>query len=323
MSIVLEEKTYAQKMAEEVEPYLELHGESRETERENGKRIFYVKYLADQPKGVVLISHGFTESTEKYKENIYYFLKAGYDVYMHDHCGHGRSYRLVEDMSLVYVDRFERYVEDLLHMTKLIEKEHPGLPLYLYGHSMGGGVAAAAAARRPKVYAKLILSSPMIRPITGGLPWGVTKLIDGAACLMGKEKDYVPGAHPYGGMEKFEDSASVNKERFLYYEKKRATQSIYQTCAPSFGWLREAIRLNHDLQSQAWKRISVPVLLFQSGKDTFVVGEQQELFVKKINEHGKTRAKLVRFPEAKHEIFNSDSDTVERYWNMIFKFMQE
>ena len=84
--------------------------------REKGKKIFCARARADNPKGVVIISHGFTETIEKHLETIYYFLCGGYHVYMPEHCGHGRSYRLCGegDLSLVHVDDYRRYVEDLL-----------------------------------------------------------------------------------------------------------------------------------------------------------------------------------------------------------------
>lgn len=75
-------------------------------------------------KEFFLISHGFTETSEKYKELIYYFLRGGYHVYIPEHCGHGHSYRLVEDPSLVHVDCYKRYVADLLFVARTAKKEH-------------------------------------------------------------------------------------------------------------------------------------------------------------------------------------------------------
>ena len=60
-------------------------------------KIHVQRYLAEKPKGVIIISHGFTEAAPKYDEMIYYFLKAGYHVYMPEHMGHGQSYRLTAD----------------------------------------------------------------------------------------------------------------------------------------------------------------------------------------------------------------------------------
>ena len=67
-------------------------------------KIHVQRYLAEKPKGVIIISHGFTEAAPKYDEMIYYFLKAGYHVYMPEHMGHGQSYRLTADSSLVHID---------------------------------------------------------------------------------------------------------------------------------------------------------------------------------------------------------------------------
>ena len=126
-----------------VEPYLAAHAEEFYWERESGHPIHVLRYRAFRPRGVVVISHGFTENAEKYKEIVYYFIKEHFHVYLPEHCGHGKSYRLVEDPSLVYVDSYHRYVEDLLFVARKAKAEACGLPLVLYSHSMGGGIAAS------------------------------------------------------------------------------------------------------------------------------------------------------------------------------------
>jgi lysophospholipase len=138
---VLQEKNYAERMQNGVEPYLAAHAEEFYWERESGHPIHVLRYRAFRPRGVVVISHGFTENAEKYKEIVYYFIKEHFHVYLPEHCGHGKSYRLVEDPSLVYVDSYHRYVEDLLFVARKAKAEACGLPLVLYSHSMGGGIA--------------------------------------------------------------------------------------------------------------------------------------------------------------------------------------
>ena len=92
---ILKEQDYQEQMEHVVEPYL--HSRERELwlEREHGKKIYVRCYQAKKAKGILLISHGFTETSEKYKELIYYFLRGGYHVYIPEHCGHGHSYRPV------------------------------------------------------------------------------------------------------------------------------------------------------------------------------------------------------------------------------------
>lgn len=96
--------------------------------KESGHPVHVLRYRAFRPRGVVVISHGFTENAEKYKEIVYYFIKEHFHVYLPEHCGHGKSYRLVEDPSLVYVDSYHRYVEDLLFVARKAKAEACGLP---------------------------------------------------------------------------------------------------------------------------------------------------------------------------------------------------
>lgn len=322
--ILLSEEGYCKAMDEVVTPYLEKRMQTQYGEREAGKKIFFVRALADEPKGIVVLSHGYTETIEKHRETIYYFLRGGYHVFMHEHCGHGRSYRLcsdTEDLSLVYVDHYERYVEDLLFVSRMAAQEFPDLPLYLYGHSMGGGIAAAAAAGAPKLFSAIVLSSPMFRPDSAPLPWGLASLSAGVICLFGKKEHYVIGHHPYDGQEQFADSAGISEARFLYYQKKRDGEPLFQMSAGSFGWLWQAVRLHRFLMRRAWRDIACPVLVFQAEQETFVSNEEQERFVEKMNGRREGNAELVRVSGVKHEIFSSGMTVLEEYWARIFAFL--
>lgn len=307
-------------MEQSVLPYLRERQSQLWLERQRGRKIHCMRYRAEQASGVVVISHGFTESAEKYQEVIYYFLKKGFHVYCMEHCGHGHSYRLVQDLSLVHIDCYERYVEDLLFVAGTAKKENETLPLYLYAHSMGGGIGAAAAAREPDCFEKLVLTSPMLRPKTEPVPWWLAKLIAGIYCLLGKEEDYVMGQKPYGGLEQFAESASTSEARFAYYQEKRKAEPLYQINAPSYGWLRNAGRMNRYLRREGWKRISAPVLLFQAERDDFVSLREQERFVRKLS--GRGEAQLVKTVGTKHEIYNADETVLEPYWERIFAFLE-
>ena len=104
----ISQKEYEKKMQDVAEPFLKQRREDFWLERETGRKIHCVYYRADNARGIVIISHGFTETAEKYKENIYYFLQQNYSVYIPEHCGHGRSYGLLKKNSPVYVDFWER-----------------------------------------------------------------------------------------------------------------------------------------------------------------------------------------------------------------------
>ena len=317
---IISDNQFAEFMAETVEPFLAQRQKEFQIPRDGGASLYCVRYEAEQPKGTVLISHGFTETAEKYLEIAYYFVQHGYCVYQPEHCGHGRSYRLVDDPSLVHVDRYERYVQDLLAAADVAKREHPELPLYLYGHSMGGGIAAATLSERPELFQRAVLSSPMIRPLTAGIPWPVAKLLANILCLTGKAKQYVPGGGPFDGKERFEDSASTSRARFDYYQKKRNAEPLYQMNAASCGWLREAARLNSYIMRKGWKHIQTPMLLFQSQDDAFVSAEEQDRFVEKVANAGRAPIKKILIPETRHEIFGSEDRVLRDYWEQIFAF---
>ena len=109
---IIREENYEYAMRNEVEPYPAAHCRDKfvtgAKEDGQGKTTraakLHVKfYETERPKGVVIVSHGFTEGVPKYDEMVYYFLKAGYHVCIPEHTGHGLSYRLTEDPSLVPV----------------------------------------------------------------------------------------------------------------------------------------------------------------------------------------------------------------------------
>lgn len=318
---------YTQRMQTEVLPYL--NARCREARvpcvkgKEMERRIHVKRYLAEKARGVVVICHGFSESAQKYPELIYYFLKENYHVYIPEHCGHGLSYRLTEDPSLVHLDHWNRYSRDFLRISRLIRKAHRNLPLYVFAHSMGGAVAAIAASEDPCMYEKVILSSPMIRPLTGNVPYPAAVRIARMACRTGHEKKYVAGQKPYEGTEQFEESSGLSRQRFERYKNIRRKYPAYQTYSPSYGWLYHAAKMNWYLQKYGWRQILAPVLLFQAETDRLVSNRSQDIFAEKINKYGKTFCKLVRVPGTRHEIFNSGDEILKRYWGQVFDFLRE
>ena len=95
---IIQEENYEYAMRNEVEPYLAAHCRDKfvtgAKEDGQGKTAragkLHVKfYETERPKGVVIVSHGFTEGVPKYDEMVYYFLKAGYHVCIPEHTGHG------------------------------------------------------------------------------------------------------------------------------------------------------------------------------------------------------------------------------------------
>lgn len=321
-NILVRETDYAEEMRNNVLPYIDERKTVLTLLRNEGEPLYCLKYVPENVKAAVVISHGFTETTAKYSEMVYYFLKEDIAVYLYDHCGHGNSYRLADDPDRVHVDSYERYVNDLNFIAKTAKADYPALPLYLFGHSMGGGIAAAAACYEPDLFSKVVLSSPMIRPATGSFPWFVTRIVCWLFVRIGKKLDYAPGQRPYDGKDSFETSASTSQARYTYYNEIRKADRKCQMNAATYGWLYACVRLNTYLRKKGWKKITAPVLLFQADNETFVINPQQDAFIQKLKGRG-LNADLIHVPGTKHEIWRADDDTLEKYLDKIFRFYDE
>ena len=110
--IFADEANYAEEMQARVMPYINARRYDGYVAGYDGKPLHYVRYLADSSAATVIISHGFTESAEKWHETAYYLLNGGYDVYIIEHRGHALSYRSVADKTLTHIDSFDEYVRD-------------------------------------------------------------------------------------------------------------------------------------------------------------------------------------------------------------------
>lgn len=120
-----------------------------------------------QVKGVVQIAHGMTETALRYNEFAEKICDAGYIVYAHDHRGHGTT-ALSKDL-LGYIadeDGFHWMVKDIKELTDIIKKENPGMPVTLFGHSMGSFLSQRYAQLYGNEIDALILSGTNGRPKT-------------------------------------------------------------------------------------------------------------------------------------------------------------
>jgi len=96
----------------------------------------YRSLPAGPPKGVVQIAHGMAEHFARYDRLARGLNAAGYAVYGADHRGHGQSAG-VHGLGYFGEGGFQAVVDDMAALTAVIQREQPGKPLVLLGHSMG------------------------------------------------------------------------------------------------------------------------------------------------------------------------------------------
>jgi alpha-beta hydrolase superfamily lysophospholipase len=105
------------------------------------------------PRGVLLVQHGLAEHAGRYARFAGEMAAEGLHVYAHDHRGHGST--TAPDAPLKRFARSRggpKIVADAFAVQDHAEIEHPGLPILVFGHSMGGLVAVNhAAAHGPRL----------------------------------------------------------------------------------------------------------------------------------------------------------------------------
>jgi acylglycerol lipase len=138
-----------------------------------GLEIHWQAWLPEEePQTVVLIAHGAAEHGGRYAWTATELAGRGHAAYAIDHRGHGRSAG-----PRSYVDRVENAVADLHSLSDLARERHPGAPVVLLGHSMGGAIALEYAFRHQDELAALVLSAPLAVLEANPLERAATRLL--------------------------------------------------------------------------------------------------------------------------------------------------
>jgi alpha-beta hydrolase superfamily lysophospholipase len=106
------------------------------------------------PRGIVQINHGLAEHAARYARFANALAAGGFHVYAHDHRGHG--YTKAPDAPqgrFAQKDGDQRVLDDVLTVRRHAAAAHPGLPLIIFGHSMGGLIAMNSVLRDPEALA--------------------------------------------------------------------------------------------------------------------------------------------------------------------------
>lgn len=112
---------------------------------------------SETPRGVIVIAHGLAEHSGRYELLTARLVRAGFAVQALDHRGHGRS-----PGHRANIGRFDSVVSDLYALIDQVRSEHPGTPLTLLGHSMGGAIALTCTLRHQDALHGLVLSAPAL-----------------------------------------------------------------------------------------------------------------------------------------------------------------
>jgi alpha-beta hydrolase superfamily lysophospholipase len=242
--------------------------------------IFWQAWLPDNPRAVVIVSHGLGEHSSRYAPLARRFLERDLAVFALDHRGHGRS-----GGKRGHVLRFDEYLRDLDLFRRRVDERFGNRPRFLLGHSLGGLIAARYAEDQAGNLTGLILSSAALRvdvnapALKLALGRAMSKILPGLT--LGNELDPNMISHDRQVVQDYIDDPLVHDR-------------------VSARWFTEFTAAIERVQEQA-HTLSLPVLVMQSGDDKLVAPRGAQEFFDRLTVADKT---LQYWPGFYHEMFN-------------------
>mgnify|MGYP001252289732 CR=1 FL=1 len=134
----------------------------------DGLSLYHQCWSPDEPpRAVVCLVHGLGEHTGRYAHVAAALNEAGYALLGCDLRGHGRS-----GGARGHTPSYDALMDDIDRLLDEAAHRHPGLPRFLYGHSLGGnlvlnyGLRSKPALRSEPAIAGVIATSPALRLAT-------------------------------------------------------------------------------------------------------------------------------------------------------------
>lgn len=124
----------------------------------SGANIFYRCWAPAEPRAVLLLAHGLAEHSGRYGDFASFFADAGIATYALDFPGHGRS-----DGKRGHIRDFQEYTDALGALLSLAREAHPDIPFVLFGHSMGGLIAADFLLQHQSEFVAAVLTGAAIQ----------------------------------------------------------------------------------------------------------------------------------------------------------------
>lgn len=101
----------------------------------DGTQLFGYEFLVDEPLATLAIVHGLGEHAGRYDHMADFLNENRISVYVYDQRGHGLS-----EGKRGHTSSHERMLDDLEEILMYVRSEYNDLPLFVFGHSMGGNV---------------------------------------------------------------------------------------------------------------------------------------------------------------------------------------
>ena len=278
----------------------------------DGKRIAYREWQAENPKGMLQISHGMAESISRYNGLAEYMSANGFIVFGDDHRGHGET----DPGRTGYSDgdMYNDTVEDIATLARIYKEKYPDLPLVLFGHSYGSFLTQAYMEKHADLADGFIVGgSAYMNDITVV----VGRIISKINCFFGgKKKPAKFLAKMSFGMynKKLKEGTFISSipEECERYEKDPDCNFVLSY--NFYKYFFKGLPKNYSKKNAAKIDADKPVLLI-SGKDDPVGGmgklvdKLEKFYTEKV---GVKEVKKVLYDGVRHEYLNDTSKDAAR-----------
>ncbi|GAA0527629.1 monoacylglycerol lipase [Saccharopolyspora subtropica] len=122
---------------------------------------YWQGWTIENPVAAVVLVHGVHEHSGRYRHVAERLVAAGYAVYAVDHPGHGRS-----PGTRGNIGSMAAAVDGVALLARLARQRHDGLPLFVYGHSLGGLISLQYLTGAPaERISGAVISAPALQTV--------------------------------------------------------------------------------------------------------------------------------------------------------------
>ena len=205
------------------------------------------------PKAVLIGLHGGIQHGNHYAALAERLAPQGFLFYSIDFYGHGDW--LAKSKKRPKVD-YNATAVDLVKLATVLRSQHPGLPVFCIGESLGAAMALKAISSKPKLFDGLILVSAGMRPAAGHHIGATLKSVQSGIMTLGMTVDI--SDH----LKTISDDPRTNDE--MINDPLSRTKASLKDLLHTVNFLRQG----HSLASKI--NPDVPVLVLQGGKDQII-----------------------------------------------------
>ncbi len=260
----------------------------------DGSAVAVAEWVPDQPRAVVLALHGFGDhGRSTFEAAATYWAGQGIATIAPDQRGFGRN------PSHGRWPGADVLIGDASAFSRQVRERFPCLPLTVLGHSMGGGIALAAADRGLKAD-RLILATPAI--------WGGEALNPFHRMLAWTAAAVTPDKRFSGrGVVRIQASDNIEALRAL------GRDPLYLS-PPSAREILGLVRIT-DRAAAAAAKVSLPALMLLGSKDQIVPNKTVRRVFSRLSGPGE----VIEYPEGWHLVFRDLQ--AARVWEDTARFI--